>query len=214
MISITLSIVLLTVVISFTAFNKEKVKEDLLFWPAVIDSRKQYYRFLTCGFVHGDLMHLAFNMISLFSFGEFLEVYLFSHPGLFGSNGKLVYLMLYLLALIFSVLPDYFQYRKNYSYRALGASGAVSAVIFSAILLNPATPIRLMFIPIDIPGYIFGFIFLALSAYLAKRGGDNIGHRAHFSGAIFGVLYTIIVAKLLANFDVIKSFIEAIKERY
>lgn len=214
MISITLSIVIITAIISFTAFSNEKIKEDLLFWPAEIDSRKQYYRFITCGLVHGDLMHLAFNMISLLSFGEFLEISMFSHPNLFGHSGKIVYLSLYVLALVVSVIPDYFQYRHNYSYRALGASGAVSAVIFATILLNPATPIRLMFIPIDIPGYIFGFIFLGLSAYLARRGRDNIGHRAHFSGAIFGVLFTIVVCKWLANYDVLKAFVEAIKSRY
>ncbi|MCG7858707.1 rhomboid family intramembrane serine protease [Flavihumibacter sediminis] len=214
MFSITLSIVIITVVISFIAFNNEKVKEDLLFWPAEIDSRKQYYRFITCGFVHGDLMHLAFNMISFWSFGEFLEVGLFSHPTLFGDNGKMMFLLLYFLALIFSVLPDYFQHRNNFSYRALGASGAVSAVIFSAIMLQPGMPLRLLFIPIDIPGYIFGFIFLGISAYLAKRGGDNIGHRAHFSGAIFGVLFTIVAAKLLADYDVMSHFIETIKSRY
>lgn len=215
MISITLCIIIITCLISFPAFSREKIKEDLLFWPAEIQSRNQYYRFITGGFVHGDLMHLAFNMISLLSFGEYLEsTYLFSSPALFGSNGKLVYIGLYALGLIFSVLPDYFQYRNNFSYRALGASGAVSAVIFATIILQPSMPLRLLFIPIDIPGYIFGFIFLALSAYLAKRGGDNIGHRAHFSGAIFGVLFTIVAGKLLANYDVIGSFTEAIKARY
>nr|WP_214446626.1 rhomboid family intramembrane serine protease [Flavihumibacter rivuli] len=211
--SITLTIIILTGVISFTAFNNEKIREDLLFWPAQINSRNQYYRFLSCGFIHADIMHLAFNMISLYSFGEFVEIYLFSHPALFGNKAKLVYLGLYVLAIIVSVLPDYFKYRNNYAYRALGASGAVSAVIFSGILLQPNIPINLFFIPIDIPGYIFGFIFLGLSAFMAKRGGDNIGHMAHFSGAIFGVLYTIIMAKVIANYDVMKVFIEAVTGR-
>ena len=157
-------------------------------------------------------MHLAFNMISLLSFGEFLEIYLFTD--LFGSQGKYMYLVLYVLGLIFSVIPDYFQYRNNFAYRALGASGAVSAVIFAAIILKPTMPLRIIFIPIDIPGYIFGFLFLALSAYMAKRGGDNIGHRAHFSGAIFGILFTVVAAKLMSDYDVFKAFIQAIKSRY
>lgn len=212
MFSITLSIIIITSIISIAAFNREKIKEDLLFWPAEIDRRKQYYRFISGGFVHGDVMHLAFNMISLLSFGEFLEIYLFTD--LFGSQGKYMYLMLYVLGLIFSVIPDYFQYRNNFAYRALGASGAVSAVIFAAIILKPAMPLRIIFIPIDIPGYIFGFLFLALSAYMAKRGGDNIGHRAHFSGAIFGILFTVIAAKLMSDYDVFKAFIQAIKARY
>ena len=214
MISITLSIIILTAVTSFLAFNNNQLKENLLFWPYEIRERNQFYRFITCGLVHGDLMHLAFNMISLMSFGEFLEINLFTHPTLFGQSGKMVYLALYILSLVVSVIPDYFQFKNDPSYRALGASGAVSAVIFSAIMLNPTSPIRLMFIPIDIPGFIFGFIFLGLSAYMAKRGGDNIGHKAHFSGAIFGVLFTIIACKILADYDVIKAFTEAIKERY
>ncbi|KIC93335.1 rhomboid family intramembrane serine protease [Flavihumibacter solisilvae] len=212
MFSITISIIIITSIISIAAFNREKIKEDLLFWPAEIDRRKQYYRFVSCGFVHGDVMHLAFNMISLLSFGEFLEIYLFTD--LFGSQGKYMYLVLYVLGLIFSVIPDYFQYRNNFAYRALGASGAVSAVIFAAIILKPTMPLRIIFIPIDIPGYIFGFLFLALSAYMAKRGGDNIGHRAHFSGAIFGILFTVIAAKLMSDYDVFKAFIQAIKSRY
>jgi membrane associated rhomboid family serine protease len=179
----------------------------------MIDSRKQYYRFITNGFVHGDLIHLAFNMLALFSFGEYVEGYLYTKPTLFGTKAKMVFLGLYVLGLIVSVIPDYFQYRNNYSYRALGASGAVSAVIFSFIMLDPAQKISVFFIP-NIPGYIFGVIFLALSAFLAKRGGGNIGHRAHFSGAVFGILYTVIMAKLIANTDILPAFWEIIKSRY
>lgn len=213
MITITLSIVILTVAISVSAFNNEKIKEDLLFWPAEIESRKQYYRFITNGFVHGDVLHLAFNMLAFYSFGIALETVEFNKTTLFGSNAKLFYLGLYILGLFFSVLPDYFQHRNNYAYRALGASGAVSAVIFSFIILEPLHPITVFFIR-DIPGYIFGIIFLALSAILARRGGGNIGHRAHFSGAIFGILYTVILAKLVANQDLLVHFWETIKSRY
>lgn len=213
MISITLSIVILTVAISVSAFSKEKIKEDLLFWPAVINSRNQYYRFLTNGFVHGDLVHLAFNMIALYSIGEYVETYLFANPMLFGEKAKLLYLLLYVLGLIVSVLPDYFKYRNNYSYRALGASGAVSAIIFAFIMLDPTQKISVFFIP-GVPGYLFGIIYLVLSAYMAKRGGDNIGHMAHFSGAIFGILYTVILGKLVANQDILMGFWETVKGRY
>lgn len=213
MISITMWIILITSVVSVAAFSKEKIKEDLLFWPAEIKSRGQYYRFLTGGLIHGDIMHLAFNMISLLSFGEYLEGYLFSSPDWFGSNGKLVYLALYVLALLVSVIPDYFAYKDNFAYRALGASGAVSAVIFAFIMLEPTMKLNLFF-SIPIPGYIFGALFLAVSVYLSRRGGDNIGHRAHFSGAIFGVLFMIIVGKLLANNDVLKDFWMQVKARY
>jgi membrane associated rhomboid family serine protease len=213
MISITLSIIIITAITSFIAFNNEKLKEDLLFWPAEIKSRRQYYRFITCGFVHGDLMHLAFNMISFLSFGEYLEQGLFSHPALFGSNGKFVFLALYVLALVVSVIPDYFKYKDDFSYRALGASGAVSAVIFAFIMIEPMRELRVFF-AIPIKGYLFGILFLAISVYLSRRGGDNIGHRAHFSGAIFGILFTVIAAKLLANYDILGAFAQAIRDRF
>ncbi len=212
MISITLTIIIITAVTSFIAFNNEPLKENLLFWPAEIKSRNQYYRFITCGFVHADVMHLAFNMISFLSFGEYLEQGLFSHPSLFGPNGKFVFLALYVLALVVSVIPDYFKYRDNFAYRALGASGAVSAVIFSFIMIEPMRELRVFF-AIPMKGYVFGILFLAISIYLSRRGGDNIGHRAHFSGAIFGVLFTIIAAKLLANYDVLAAFADALKAR-
>ncbi|HOA37283.1 MAG TPA: rhomboid family intramembrane serine protease [Flavihumibacter sp.] len=214
MISVTLWIIIITTAVSLAGFSKEKIKEDLLFWPAMIKSRRQYYRFLTGGLIHGDLMHLAFNMISLLSFGEFLESgFLFSSSEYFGANGKWVYLLLYILALVVSVIPDYISYQDNYAYRALGASGAVSAVIFSFIMLRPTMELRLFF-SIPIPGYIFGALFLGISVYLSRRGGDNIGHRAHFSGAIFGVLFTIIACKLLAHIDILPEFWRQVSARY
>lgn len=172
-------------------------------------SNNQYYRFFTYGLIHADYLHLGFNMISLWSFGEFVEKRLFIT--LFEDKGKLLYILLYVLAIIVSTLPDYFRNRNKYAYRALGASGAVSAVIFAGITLQPMIPIRFFFIPIDIPGYIFALIFLGLSTYLAKRGRDNIGHGAHITGAVFGMVFTIVVAKLVANFDAVQAFIRALQ---
>jgi membrane associated rhomboid family serine protease len=206
--TITLIIIIITVLISIAAFSNQKITEDLLFWPAYMDERKQYYRFFTYGFIHADYMHLAFNMISFWSFGTALERSLF--PYLFEDKAKIVFIGLYVLAIVFSTLPDYFRNRKNFSYRALGASGAVSAVIFASITLEPMSEISMFFLP-RIPGYIFAIIFLALSTYLAKRGRDNIGHGAHITGAIFGMLYTIIMAKVLANYDAVQQFIQAIR---
>src|SRR5688572_18760393 len=120
MLSITLIILIATSLISFSAFGNERMKENMLFWPAEIDNQKQYYRFLTYGLIHADLLHLAFNMIALYSFGEYVEKYLFSHPDLFSQKGKMLYLILYISAVIVSPLPDYFKHRKSYAYRALG----------------------------------------------------------------------------------------------
>jgi membrane associated rhomboid family serine protease len=117
---------------------------------------------------------------------------------------------LYLTAIIFSCIPDFFKYKNEYHYRALGASGAVSAVIFSAILLEPSMPLRFFFIPIDIPGWLFGFIFLGLSAYLSKRGGGNIGHNAHFWGGVYGLVFTYLATRAFTNVDLLNRFIEQV----
>jgi membrane associated rhomboid family serine protease len=206
--SVTLIIIIITCLVSFPAFNNAKLKEDLLFWPYEINHRNQYYRFLTGGAIHADTMHLLFNMVSLYSFGMAVEKYLF--PVLFGDKGMILYASLYLLALVVACIPDFFKYRNQSFYRALGASGAVSAVIYAAITIEPMMPIRFFFIPVDIPGYIFGFAFLGLSYYLAKRGGGNIGHNAHFWGAVFGVVFTIIAARAFSPVDLVKRFIDQV----
>ncbi len=214
MLTITLTIIIVTCLVSVAAFSNQKVTDDLIFWPAAMNTPRQSYRFFTYGFIHADYMHLAFNMISLWSFGQFLEQYFnvyTTYATIFLEKGKFVYIALYVLAIIVSVIPDYFKNRSNYAYRALGASGAVSAVIFASIALEPTIPLRFFFIPFDIPGWIFGLAFLVLSTYLAKRGKDNIGHGAHITGAIFGLVYTIIVCKVFADYDVVTNLIRAIK---
>ena len=212
MFSITNTIIFITCLVSFAAFYKEKIKEDLLFWPIAINHNNQYYRFLTYGLVHADLMHLAFNMWALFLFGQYVESYSFSQYYIFGHRAKMFFLLLYVSAMVVSAIPDYFLNKNNANYRALGASGAVSAVIFAGILLNPKLPIGIMFIPIAIPGYIFGVLFLALSAYLAHKKIDNIGHSAHFSGAVYGLLFTIIATKLFTPYEAVKTFVNTIMD--
>ena len=209
MFSITLTIIIITALISFAAFGNHKVQEDLIFWPAAMKSPNQYHRFFTYGLIHADTLHLGFNMISLWSFGQFVEKQLFTIY--FEDKAKVLFILLYVLGIIVSALPDYFRHRNNYGYRALGASGAVSAVIFAGIMLEPTLPIGFFFIPVSIPGYLFALIFLVLSTYLARKGRDNIGHGAHITGAVFGLIYTIVVAKLVGNFDAVQAFIQAIQ---
>ena len=206
--SVTQIIVIITCLVSIPAFNKEKLKEELLFWPYEINHKNQYYRFLTCGLIHADAMHLIFNMVSLYSFGVAIERFLF--PVFFNEHTVILYVLLYVLGIIFSCIPDFFRHKNNFSYRALGASGAVSAVIFSAILLEPTMPLRFFFIPIDIPGWLFGFAFLGLSAYMSKRGGDNIGHNAHFWGGVFGLVFTYLASLSFTNVNLINRFIEQV----
>ncbi|HYC38934.1 MAG TPA: rhomboid family intramembrane serine protease [Chitinophagaceae bacterium] len=208
--SFTLIIVIATTLVSIGGLSNYKIMDDLIFYPPAIQ-RRQYYRLITHGFLHADYFHLAFNMVALWSFGEAVEQGLFSNPCVFGENGRYFFLLLYFLALIFASLPDYFRHRNNYHFRSLGASGAVSAVIFAAIVLLPQMPIRFLFIPIDIPGFIFGAIYLLASAYLDKRGGGNINHMAHIFGALFGVIFVYVLVSLVGQLDVIDNFMKQVR---
>jgi membrane associated rhomboid family serine protease len=208
--TITLAIVVVTVLVSLRGFGQQQVIDDLIFYPPAISSRRQYFRFISHGFIHADFMHLAFNMFALYSFGQAVEE-IFSLQCLFGGLGKLFYILLYFSSLVMASLPDYFKYKESYHFRSLGASGAVSAVIFSSIVLLPQIPIRIFFIPVDIPGYIFGLIYLALSAYLDKKGGGNINHGAHLWGALYGVAFTIVFVLIFAKLDVYENFMRQLQ---
>ncbi|MFN5422823.1 MAG: rhomboid family intramembrane serine protease [bacterium] len=206
--SITFLIIIITAVVSFIAFNKESLKDDLLFWPFVIKRKGELFRFFTYGALHADVMHLLFNMLSFYSFGLALEEYLFK--AIFGDLSRAMFAIMYITAIIASVIPDFFKYQDKSYYRSLGASGAVSAVVFSAITIQPTMPIRFFFIPFNIPGYVFGIVFLVLSAMLAKRGGGNIGHNAHFWGSVYGILFTYLAAKFISGIDLLGYFIESV----
>jgi membrane associated rhomboid family serine protease len=208
--SITLLLVIANLAVSIPAFNNSKLTNELIFYPPAITNQKQYYRFITHGFLHADLPHLAFNMVALYSFGVAVEK-IYSLECLFGSMGKLYYLLLYMTALVIATLPTYLKNKENYHYRSLGASGAVSAVVFAGITLLPQIPINFMFVPIDIPGYIFGIAYLGISAYLDRKGGGNVNHSAHFWGAAFGVAFTIILCMALAQLNVFENFIKQIQ---
>jgi len=207
--SITVIIIAITVIISLIAFANRKVMDDLIYYPAVINNRNQFYRFISYGFIHADLMHLIFNMYAFYLFGEVTEL---SFKALFGeSMGKGLYVLLYVLALIVCVLPDYAKYKNNAQYRSLGASGAVSAVVFAYIILNPMQGIGLIFIPIFIPGFLFGIIYLVASYFLGKKGGSSINHNAHLWGAVFGIAFLIIASQLFSHYSVFDHFIQQVK---
>ncbi|MBL7737455.1 MAG: rhomboid family intramembrane serine protease [Chitinophagaceae bacterium] len=207
MLSITLIIVILTAVISFTAFSNEKVLNDMIFYPPSITQDKQYYRFITCGFIHADIAHLAFNMISLYLFGEFVEERFID---IFGNGGKILYIALYLSALAVSLIPTYLKNRNNANYRSLGASGAVSAVVFAGLMIAPYVKVGFFFIPPIIPGFVFGPLYLLISAYLDKKGGGNINHSAHLWGALYGLAFLIIAGKLSGEYNAIDEFVRGI----
>ncbi|MFT4094121.1 MAG: rhomboid family intramembrane serine protease [Niabella sp.] len=211
-ISITLVIIVITIIVSLLGFNSQKLIDDLIFYGPAISKRNQYYRFITCGLIHADFMHLAFNMFALYGFGVILEKYLFADPRVFNSEAGYYYVMLYIGALIISIIPDYFKHKEDYYYRSLGASGAVSAVIFACIVLAPTIPISFYFLP-GIPGWIFGILYLGISAYLNKQGGGNINHGAHLWGALFGIIFTILFVSLKGDINVLQNFIDNISAR-
>jgi membrane associated rhomboid family serine protease len=183
----TLYIIIITGLISFVGFRNEKLINELIFWPPAITQKFQYYRFITCGLIHADYMHLIFNMLTLYFFGTIME---YHYQGVLGLQ-RWYYLALYIGALIVSNIPTYLKHRNDYNYRSLGASGAVSAVLFAFILLSPWERIYVIVFPI--PAIIYGGLFLFYSAYMSKKGGDNVNHDAHFYGALFGILFTIAV---------------------
>jgi membrane associated rhomboid family serine protease len=205
--TITLIIIILTGIISFTAFNNQKIIDDLIFFPPAITKHNQWYRFFTCGLIHADLTHLLFNMFSLYMFGEFVERS-FSSPILFAEKGKLLFLIMYVLALFVCLIPTFIKHKNDYYYRSLGASGAVSAVVFAGILFDPTAKLGFFFIPPIIPGYIFGPLYLILSTWLEKRSQDNVNHSAHIWGALFGIIFIIAAAAILkTDYQPLEQFI-------
>lgn len=187
---ITFIIIALTAVVSILAFYNKELQGRLLFSPIMIAHHRQGYRFITHAFVHADWMHLAVNMFVLLSFGRAVES---SYAILFDTKGWYFFLLLYFGGVLLSSTPSYAKNKDNKFYHAVGASGAVSAVVFASILISPLTGIRFIFIPFDIPAFIFGILYLIYSAYMAKRGNDNIGHDAHFWGAVYGLAFTLLL---------------------
>jgi membrane associated rhomboid family serine protease len=190
---ITISIIAITCLISIAGFSNPKIINELIFWPPAITNHRQYYRFVTCGFVHANFMHLAFNMFTLYFFGRIMELYYMGRLGL----EHYYFFILYIGALIISVLPTYFKQKNNYNYRSLGASGAVCAVLFAFVLLEPWQTIYVFVIPV--PAIIYAVLFLVYSMYMSKKGGDYINHDAHFYGALFGIVFTLILRPHLFN---------------
>lgn len=186
---ITYLIIGVTVAISLWAFNNPTLFERLKHWPYAEAQRGEYHRLLTGGFLHADYVHLLFNMITLYFFGGLVENWF---DALFPGAGPLLYLTFYLMAIVAASLATYYRYQRTPYFASIGASGATSAVLFAAILLAPTLSLYLMFIPIPIPGVVFGIFYLWYSSYAARRGGDGIDHLAHFYGAVFGFIFPIV----------------------
>jgi|SRR5579871_2695538 len=197
MTSFTVIIIIITSLISFIAFSNLKLMDSLIFWPPAVSMRHQYWRFITCGLIHADFMHLLFNMFTLYFFGKALENLYMGELGL----QHYYFIILYITALIASNIPTYIKRKDDYNYRSLGASGAVCAVLFACILIRPWEEVWLY--GIRIPGLVYAVLFMIFSIYMSRRGGDNVNHDAHLWGALYGVLFTIAV-----DHEVFSTFLE------
>lgn len=182
---LTYAIIAITVVVSFLCFNNRQLFEKLALNPYRVVHAHEWYRIITHGFVHADGTHLFVNMFTYWSFGTYIEK-VFEVAG-WGTG---YYLLLYFGAMVIASVPDLIRYRNASWYRSIGASGAVSAILFTSIFLNPWDKI-LLFAVIPIPGILFGVVYLIYCQYMARRGGDNINHNAHFYGAVYGFIFPL-----------------------
>lgn len=182
---VTYAIIAITVVVSFLCFNNRQLFEKLALNPYRVVHAHEWYRVITHGFVHADGTHLFVNMFTYWSFGTYIEK-VFE----VADWGTGCYLLLYFGAMVIASVPDLIRYRNASWYRSIGASGAVSAILFTSIFLNPWDKI-LLFAVIPVPGILFGVVYLIYCQYMAKRGGDNINHNAHFYGAVYGFIFPL-----------------------
>jgi membrane associated rhomboid family serine protease len=185
---ITWIFIIITCAVSIPAFSNGVLFSNLKFNPYIIREGRQWHRFFTYGMLHANWTHLIMNMFVLYSFGEGVELMMRYY---FGPKGLMYYVLLYVGAIFLSVVPSFEKHKNDSWYNAVGASGAVSAVVFSSIFFLPGSKIMLLFFPFPMPAAIFGILYLVYSAYMARRATDNIGHDAHFWGALFGSVFTV-----------------------
>lgn len=185
---VTIFLIAANVIISLIGFSNAGFVDKAILWPYRMKREKQFYRMITSGFLHADFVHLFFNMFTLFFFGRAIELYF----SIYGLGGQIAYLALYFTALIVSDISSYIKYKDDYHYRALGASGAVCAVVFAAIIFNPWGAIYL-YGALKISATVYAILFVVYCVYMGKKGQDNINHDAHLWGAIYGLAFTLVL---------------------
>jgi membrane associated rhomboid family serine protease len=209
--NLVLLLTVVTVGISMYAWSNEEFMDAWIMQPSAInDDSRQWYRFLTSGFLHADWAHLIFNMIAFYSFGQIVLTLFEARFGFVGGNAA--FLLLYLGGIVMSDVPTYRRHRHDWGYRSLGASGGVSSIIFAAVLYFPTVGIGFPLLPdLSIPGFLWAVLYLAYSHQMSRRGGDNINHDAHFYGALFGLVLALalIPSSLPLFFLQIKTYIES-----
>ncbi|MCB9223534.1 MAG: rhomboid family intramembrane serine protease [Crocinitomicaceae bacterium] len=187
---ITYLLLAVTILISVMAFNNDALKWKLMYNPYNVVHNNEWYRSFTHAFIHADWTHLIFNMFVLYSFGKPLED-LMRHS--YGPKAYLYFSCLYVGGILFSTLLSLRRNKDNIHYNSLGASGAVMAVLFGFVMMMPNAKLMMIFIPIPVSAYIMAPLILAIEYYMSKRGGTGIAHDAHFAGAVFGIIFMIVV---------------------
>ena len=200
MLSILFVVIGMNILISYQVFKSNEWRDKLILSPYLIKHDGQWYRLFSHSWIHADWQHLLFNMASLYFLGDLI---LNNWIDLYGDiKGTGLFLFLYLAGGVAATIFPYFKNQDNSSYRALGASGAVSAVIFAAILWNPTMKLGILFIPFPIPAYIFGPLYLLIEYFAMRNIKTGVAHDAHLGGALFGILFV-----LFLNLDKGKDFV-------
>ena len=202
--TLTTLIIGITAITSILAFNRPEMMDRWMFMPYRIKNRSQWDRFILSGFIHKDYMHLLFNMFTFYFFGGVVEMFLRYSFG--AVAGGALFVGFYLLGIIIADIPIYKKHQDDSHYRALGASGGTSATVFASIIIMPMADICLFAI-LCLPGFVLGVLFLIYSYVKGKRGEDNINHDAHLYGAIFGIIFILILSPSSAA-----QFVEQVKD--
>jgi membrane associated rhomboid family serine protease len=193
--TISFFILLANVLVSVSALRNKVLFYKLDFQPYMIVYRKEWWRFISHAFVHADAPHLLVNMYVLYTFGKLVE---HDYALLFDARAPYYFALLFLGGILFSTIPGYARHRENYNYHGVGASGAVSAVVFAYILMQPDQPMGLLFIPgLELPAIVFGGAYLLLEVYLDRNRSSRIAHSAHYFGGIFGIVFTAAMEPML-----------------
>lgn len=206
---ITYTFLAIILIFSIYCFNDKNSMNKYMFHPYSIHKYNQHYRFLTHAFIHGDFIHLLFNCLAFYSFGLFIEEDFFGNIAFFDPKiGKLYYIILFTGGIYAASITEYFRNKNNPDYSSLGASGAISSILFCYILISPSAQISLFFFPM--PAWVAGGLLLSISYYLIRRKktssySDNISHESHFWGALFGIAFIIVLKP-----SILKHFISVI----